>query len=227
MNFINSTKFKFLYNLDLVTRILFLSALALISAVFGRPIYGTTDDNILSGLVSGSYTNENESRLMFIRPFVGFVMVFGQKILPIIQFYSVFLLTLVIVTFSIYGNILIKRRDINFSKNILNIIWAGISVPTIIWFTLAPTYTATSIIVTGLSTMTISLLIFDQKKSPILLLFLISSIFSLGYLIRPEGALGTLALTLFPLIYLFVQKRYMNKRSFILIILFASAVVIV
>jgi len=220
LNFINSTKFKFLYNLDLVTRILFLSALALISAVFGRPIYGTTDDNILSGLVSGSYTNENESRLMFIRPFVGFVMVFGQKILPIIQFYSVFLLTLVIVTFSIYGNILIKRRDINFSKNILNIIWAGISVPTIIWFTLAPTYTATSIIVTGLSTMTISLLIFDQKKSPILLLFLISSIFSLGYLIRPEGALGTLALTLFPLIYLFVQKRYMNKRSFILIIFF-------
>jgi hypothetical protein len=203
--FINSTQFKRLTNLDLLIRILFLSILAFISIIFGRPVYGTTDDNILSGLVSGSYTNESESKLIFIRPFVGFVMEFGQKIFPSFQFYSIFLLALVIVTFSIYGNILIKRSKVEFRNNILNLFWVGISAPTIIWFALAPTYTATSIILTGLSTMTISLLIFDQKKTKIIVLILVSSIFSLGYLIRPEGALGILALTLFPLIYLLIQ----------------------
>ena len=220
MNFIYSTKFKSLNYLDLAKRIAFLSVLALISAVFGRPVYGTTDDNILSGLVSGSYTNDYESKLIFIQPFVGLIMTFGQSILPIFQFYSLFLLALVIVAFSVYGNFLIKINERILRKNILNLFWVGISAPTIIWFTLAPTYTATSIIVTSLSTMTISLLIFDQKKSNIIVLFLVSSIFSLGYLIRPEGALGTMAIILLPLIYLFVQKRYLNTRSLMLIVFF-------
>lgn len=216
--FFNSTKFKNLTNLDLLIRVSFLTILAFISIIFGRPVYGTTDDNILSGLVSGSYTNENESKLIFIRPFVGFVMAFGQKIFPIFQFYSVFLLAVVIVTFSLLGNILIKRSEVKFNYNILNLFWIGISAPIIIWFTLAPTYTATSIIVTGLTTMTITLLIFDKKKSSITVLVLVSSIFSLGYLIRPEGALGTLALTLFPLVYLLNKKRHINKASFISVI---------
>jgi hypothetical protein len=221
--FFNSTKFKRLTNLDLLIRISFLSILAFISIIFGKPVYGTTDDNILSGLVSGSYTNENESKLIFIRPFVGFVMAFGQKIFPIFQFYSVFILALVIVTFSIFGNILIKRSKVEFRNNILNLFWVGISAPTIIWFTLAPTYTATSIILTGLSTMTISLLIFDQKKTRIIVLIMVSSIFSLGYLIRPEGALGTLALTLVPLIYVLIQKRFINKGSLISVILIVGS----
>ena len=219
----NSTKFKRLNNFGLLIRFSFLSVLAFISIIFGRPVYGTTDDNILSGLVSGSYTNENESKLIFIRPFVGFVMAFGQKIFPIFQFYSVFLLALVIITFSIFGNILIKRSEVKFDNNILNLFWIGISTPIIIWFTLAPTYTAASIIVTGLSTMTISLLIFDQKKTRNIVLILVSSILSLGYLIRPEGALGTLALTLFPLMYLLIQKRYINKASFISVILIVGS----
>ena len=219
LSLINSTKFKNLIHLDLLIRISFLSSLALISAIFGRPVYGTTDDNILSGLVSGTYTNENESRLIFIRPVVGFLMGFGQKIFPIFQFYSVFLLALVIVTFSIYGNILIKKSQVEFRSNVLNLFWVGISAPTTIWFTLAPTYTATSIILTGLSTMTISLLIFDQKKTRFIVLLLVSSIFSLGYLIRPEGALGTLALTIVPLIYVLIQKRFLNKASLISVVL--------
>ena len=221
--FFNSPKFKSLTNFDLLIRISLLSILAFISIIFGRPVYGTTDDNILSGLVSGSYTNENESKLIFIRPIVGFVMTFGQKIFPILQFYSVFLLTLVIVAFSIYGNILIKRSKVEFGNTTLNLFWVGISSPTIIWFALAPTYTATSIILTGLSTMTISLLIIDQKKTRITVLILVSSIFSLGYLIRPEGALGTLALTLVPLIYVLIQKRYINKSSLISVILIVGS----
>jgi hypothetical protein len=145
-------------------------------------------------------------------------MAIGQKIFPIFQFYSVFILALVIVTFSIFGNILIKRSKVEFRNNILNLFWVGISAPTIIWFTLAPTYTATSIILTGLSTMTISILIFDQKKTRIIVLIMVSSIFSLGYLIRPEGALGTLALILVPLIYVSIQKRFINKGSLISVI---------
>ena len=223
LSFINLTKIKSLIHLDLLIRISFLSGLALISAIFGRPVFGTTDDNILSGMVSGSYTNENESKLIFIRPLVGFVMVFGQKIFTIFQFYSVFLLALVIITFSIFGNILIKRSEVKFNNNILNLFWIGISAPIIIWFTLAPTYTATSIIVTGLSTMTISLLIFDKKKTRNIVLILVSSIFSLGYLIRPEGALGTLALTSLPLTYVFIQKRFINKGSLISVILIVSS----
>jgi hypothetical protein len=150
-------------------------------------------------------------------------MVFGQKIFTIFQFYSVFLLALVIITFSIFGNILIKRSEVKFNNNILNLFWIGISAPIIIWFTLAPTYTATSIIVTGLSTMIISLLIFDKKKTRNIVLILVSSIFSLGYLIRPEGALGTLALTLLPLTYVFIQKRFINKGSLITVILIVGS----
>jgi hypothetical protein len=53
---------------DFVIRFIFLSIFATVIAILGKPVFGTTDDNILAGFVDGSYTGERESKLIFIRP---------------------------------------------------------------------------------------------------------------------------------------------------------------
>jgi hypothetical protein len=60
--------------LDIVLRFIFLSILATVVAILGKPVFGTTDDNILAGFVDGSYTGERESKLIFIRPLIGSII---------------------------------------------------------------------------------------------------------------------------------------------------------
>ena len=47
-------------SIDFFLRFFFLSILATVTAIFGHPVFGTTDDNILAGFVDGSYTGERE-----------------------------------------------------------------------------------------------------------------------------------------------------------------------
>ncbi|MFM7138701.1 MAG: hypothetical protein ACKOXS_00135, partial [Actinomycetes bacterium] len=68
------------------------SIISLLIIIVGKPIYGTTDDNTLSGFISGSFTGEQEKRLIFIRPLMGEIFYFIQKIIPSVDIYSWFLL---------------------------------------------------------------------------------------------------------------------------------------
>lgn len=197
---------------DLFYRIIFLALISLNFALFGNPIYGTTDDNILSGLVSGTYTGERETRLIFIRPIIGYFMFVGQTITPGFQFYSIFLLILIIVAISMYGNILSRSVKSRKAQLILNLFWFILAVPTVIWFTLTPTYTATSIIVTSFSLLSLTVLITSKDIFSKYEVFFTSLLLSLGLLIRPEGALGALILISPTIIYFVYQKKYIDKK---------------
>lgn len=197
---------------DLFYRIIFLALISLNFALFGNPIYGTTDDNILSGLVSGTYTGERETRLIFIRPIIGYFMFVGQTITPGFQFYSIFLLILIIVAISMYGNILSRSVKSRKAQLILNLFWFILAVPTVIWFTLTPTYTATSIIVTSFSLLSLTVLITSKDIFSNYEVFFTSLLLSLGLLIRPEGALGALILISPTIIYFVYQKKYIDKK---------------
>ena len=197
---------------DLFYRIIFLALISLNFALFGNPIYGTTDDNILSGLVSGTYTGERETRLIFIRPIIGYFMFVGQTLTPGFQFYSVFLLILIIVAISMYGNILSRSVKSRKAQLILNLFWFILAVPTVIWFTLTPTYTATSIIVTSFSLLSLTVLITSKDTFSKYEVFFTSLLLSLGLLIRPEGALGALILISPTIIYFIYQKKYIDKK---------------
>jgi len=204
---------------DFLIRFLFLSLSSAIIIFLGWPIYGTSDDNVLAGFVDGSYTGEREKRLVFIRPLIGNILYFLQGIFPGIGMYSAFLTWMVILSFSIFGTVIFTAQRSSSSKSIFQYSWYSISFVTILWFTLTPTYTAASILVTVLILMTITLYIFmpTMKKkyfTPITL----GILFSFGFLIRPEGALGVLAVSIGVFLYLGFKLKKVNFKIFAIII---------
>ena len=178
----------------------------------GNPIYGTTDDNILAGFVDGSYTGEREKRLIFIRPFVGQILNILQILMPHLGVYSLFLLFLLIVSLSIFGTTVFWSDEIQHFQKISQISWVILSTPTIIWFSLAPTYTAVSILCTILCLVSLSTSILFNKKS-YFLLFVATVTLGIGILVRPEGAIGSIAVSILPLAYLMYKHRIYNFKK--------------
>lgn len=155
--------------INFVIRFSFLSIFATVVAILGKPVFGTTDDNILAGFVDGSYTGERESKLIFIRPLIGSILNVFQELLPNMGVYSIFLLVLFIASFSNFGTLISVQSEDLLSKKIFNLLWLLVSVPIVAWFTLGPTYTAASMIITLVNLMSLVVLIFskNQKKTHI------------------------------------------------------------
>ena len=84
------SSFRKNYSSDFLLRFFFLVIIATLTAIFGYPVFGTTDDNILAGFVDGSYTGERESKLIFIRPLIGLFLHMTQGLLPSLGVYSLF-----------------------------------------------------------------------------------------------------------------------------------------
>lgn len=207
-------------HIDFLIRFLFLSFLSLLIIYLGWPIYGTSDDNVLAGFVDGSYTGEREKRLIFIRPLIGNILYFFQGIFPGVGIYSAFLTFMVIFSFSIFGTVIFTLQSFRSNKNLFQYSWYSISFVTIIWFTLTPTYTAASILVTVLNLIAISLYIFMPtiRKSYFMPVTL-GILFSCGFLIRPEGAFGVLAVSIGVFLYLGFNFENLNFKPFALIML--------
>ena len=204
---------------DFLIRFLFLSLSSVLIIFLGWPIYGTSDDNVLAGFVDGSYTGEREKRLVFIRPLIGNILYFLQGIFPGIGMYSAFLTWMVILSFSIFGTVIFTEQNSTGSKSIFQYSWYSISFATILWFTLTPTYTAASILVTVLILMTMTLYIFlpTMRKNyftPVTL----GILFSCGFLIRPEGALGVIAVSIGVFLYLGLKFKNVNFKPLVLVI---------
>jgi hypothetical protein len=206
-------------HVDFLIRFLFLSVVSLIIIFLGWPIYGTTDDNILAGFVDGSYTGEREKRLIFIRPLIGNILYLLQGVFPGVGMYSTFLTLILILSFSTFGTVIFSALFNHESKNIFQYSWYSISFVTIVWFTLTPTYTAASILVTALTLMTITLYIFlPTLRKNILTPVILGCMFSCGFLIRPEGALGVLVVSSGIIIYFGFRFKKVNFQSLILIV---------
>ena len=212
--------------LDIVLRFIFLSILATVVAILGKPVFGTTDDNILAGFVDGSYTGEPESKLIFIRPLIGTILNIFQELLPNVGVYSIFLLALLIGSFSNFGTLISFRSEDPFSRKMLNYLWLLASIPIITWFTLGPTYTAASMIITLVSLMSLAVLIFSKNmKKQIFVVVITTILFTFGFLIRPEGGIGIILVAISVISLIFLQQRNLNLSK-LLITMFSLLIIL-
>lgn len=209
-----------------VSRFIILSVFATVVAILGKPVFGTTDDNILAGFVDGSYTGERESKLIFIRPLIGTILNIFQELLPNMGVYSIFLLALLIVSFSNFGAIINSQAANSFSRKVFNFFWLLISIPIISWFTLSPTYTAASMLITLISLMILIVLIFSKNiKKHSLVVIVTSILFSFGFLIRPEGGIGIILVAIPVITLIFLVQRNLNLSK-LLITIFSLLIIL-
>ena len=211
---------------NFVIRFSFLSIFSTVVAILGKPVFGSTDDNILAGFVDGSYTGDRESKLIFIRPLIGTVLNFFQELLPNMGVYSIFLLALLIASFSNFGTLISIRSEDLLSKKIFNLLWLLVSVPIIPWFTLGPTYTAASMIITLVNLMSLIVLIVSKNMKKLRFVVVVSTIlFAFGFLTRPEGGIGVILVAI-PIIFLiYLQQRNLNFSK-LLIALFSLLIIL-
>jgi hypothetical protein len=211
---------------NFVIRFSFLSIFSTVVAILGKPVFGSTDDNILAGFVDGSYTGDRESKLIFIRPLIGTVLNFFQELLPNMGVYSIFLLALLIASFSNFGTLISIRSEDLLSKKIFNLLWLLVSVPIIAWFTLGPTYTAASMIITLVNLMSLIVLIVSKNMKKLRFVVVVSTIlFAFGFLTRPEGGIGVILVAI-PIIFLiYLQQRNLNFSK-LLVALFSLLIIL-
>ena len=204
---------------DFVSRFIFLSIFATLIAIFGKPVFGTTDDNILAGFVDGSYTGERESKLVFIRPLIGTILNIFQELFPNMGMYSIFLLALLIASFSNFGTLISVQSGVSFPKKIFNYLWLLTSIPIISWFTLRPTYTAAAMIITLISLMNLVILIFSKNIKKLKFTAIMTTImFTFGFLIRPEGGIGIILVVIPVIAAIFFKQRYLNLPKLLITI---------
>ena len=198
-------------SIDFFLRFFFLSILATVTAIFGHPVFGTTDDNILAGFVDGSYTGERESKLIFIRPLIGFILYITQGLLPNLGVYSLFLIFILILSLTNFGALLRIYSKSDISKKVLDTSWFVLSIPIIMWFTLGPTYTSASMLITLINLLSLAVLIFSEYRKNLYLNTILSTILlSIGFLIRPEGGIGVILVAIPVIGLIFLQNRYVN-----------------
>jgi hypothetical protein len=211
---------------DFVLRFIVLSIFATVVAILGKPVFGTTDDNILAGFVDGSYTGERESKLIFIRPLIGTILNIFQELLPNMGVYSIFLLALLIASFSNFGTLISSRSENSFSQKIFNYLWLLTSIPIISWFTLNPTYTAASMVITLVSLMSLVILIFSKNMKKLTFVVIMTTIlFTFGFLIRPEGGIGIILVAIPVISLIFLQQRSLNLPK-LLITMFSLLIIL-
>lgn len=198
-------------SIDFLLRFFFLAIIATLTAIFGHPVFGTTDDNILAGFVDGSYTGERESKLIFIRPLIGFILYISQGLLPILGVYSLFLLIILILSLANFGTIIRINSKSDVLRKVLDISWLILSIQITTWFILRPTYTSASLLVTLMSLLSLSLLILSKQRKNRHFNFIFSALLlSIGFLIRPEGGIGVILVSIPVIVLIILQNRYVN-----------------
>jgi hypothetical protein len=115
-------------------------------------VYGTNDDALIASISSGQLTGSPEGHLVFINPILSFPIAWLQLFLSNINIYTLSLLLFVTLSFSLILALIMVQNNLRLeSKIMLSIFWLLSSVTFVSWYTLAPTYTAASLILSGTS----------------------------------------------------------------------------
>jgi hypothetical protein len=115
-------------------------------------VYGTNDDALIASISSGQLTGSPEGHLVFINPILSFPIAWLQLFLSNINIYTLSLLLFVTLSFSLILALIMVQSNLRLeSKIMLSIFWLLSSVTFVSWYTLAPTYTAASLILSGTS----------------------------------------------------------------------------
>jgi hypothetical protein len=170
-------------------------------------IYGVNDDVILQNWLSGQYTGKPE---LMIRGSATPRILFGvivsnlYTLVPQINWFSIVLLGLTLISWYLIGLISIK------TKNLLVLIsYAIVTFLHLIWFIPSPTYTASAAILSFSTIVYIAFSITNQSFSK--LLYVLFLLYAFAYLVRPESfLLGTAAAGAFLFFALLVTVKYFN-----------------
>ena len=172
-----------LKNNSVVVGFLFLVTVVVFSLT--GQIYGVNDDVIIQNWLSGLYTGSPE---FMIRGSATPKMLFGvivsnlYSLLPQLNWFSIILLGLTLVSWYLVGIISIKSKNF-----ILIISYAIIAFLHLLWFIPSPTYTASAVILSFSSIIYIAYSIKNQEFSKVI--FIPFFLYAFTYLVRPESFL--------------------------------------
>jgi hypothetical protein len=100
---------------------------------------------------------------------------------------------------------------------VLDTSWLALSILITTWFTLGPTYTSAAMLITLISLLSLTVLIFSEhRKNLYLNTFFSTVLLSLGFLIRPEGAIGVILVASPVIVFIFLQNYYVNFPKFLI-----------
>ena len=201
----------------------FLSTLStfVVIVIIGNPAFGSTDDYLLSGFVSGEYTGNKESRLVFIQYFPAMVFHLFSLLFPSYSgIYSTILVLNVLLSLNLFFGLVLKKKIISENNSEILYTFYILTIVIISWITLNPTYTASSFIGGVIYGGIILQLLFKSKDRNYLSIVIITILLMLSVLIRPEALLALIPFFLLFISLIFRSLNFnINKIFFIGIII--------
>ncbi len=174
-------------------------------------IYGTNDDAIISSIASGQLTGTPDPHWIFVQPFVSVPVIWIQTLNVNYNFYTIFLLTSITLSFSVILGLI----SINASKNIklvTFILWALSALTFVSWFSISPTYTSASIFTVSVSLCSLILALESKDKVYIKLNRTIFTFFTvLSFLIRIESVYILIILSVPIIMFNYYENRDVKR----------------
>ncbi len=174
-------------------------------------IYGTNDDAIISSIASGQLTGTPDPHWIFVQPFVSVPVTWIQTLNVNYNFYTIFLLTSITLSFSVILGLI----SINASKNIklvTFILWALSALTFVSWFSISPTYTSASIFTVSVSLSSLILALESKDKVYIKLNRTIFTFFTvLSFLIRIESVYILIILSVPIIMFNYYENRDVKR----------------
>lgn len=187
--------------------------------MFGNPSFGSSDDYLLSGLVTGEYTGNKELRLVFIQYFPSIVFHLFSSIFPSYSgIYSFLLVINIILSLSLFFSLMLKNKIINDNNSEILYTYYVFSIVIIGWITLNPTFTASSFIGGMVYGSIILQLLFQSSDNKSFTLVIITILFMLSVLIRPESLLAIVPFFLLFITLTFKRLRLKINKIFFIVI---------
>jgi len=171
-------------------------------------IYGTNDDAIISSISSGQLTGKPDAHWVFIQPIMSVPLTWLQNFSNSYNIYILSLVILVAFSLSLILTLTINLRDNNIFTNLLILIfWITITFTIIGWFSLAPTYTGASLIITGAAVALIYAMLNDKNQRQInAYICAVLILLMVGYAIRKESIYIGILLLVPALIFKFKES---------------------
>jgi len=183
-----------------------------------KQTYGVNDDVIIQNWLSGFYTGSPEFMIRGSatpRISFGFIVSNLYNLLPSINWFSIILLGLTILSWYLLGILAFQ------SNNFLALtVYFLVSFLHLLWFIPSPTYTAAALILSFSTLIFLSKQILDSKAN--FLFIIISVVYVFSFLIRPESFLfGTVVTIPFILFSLIKNFNVISKKlKYIMVSLF-------
>ena len=210
--------FRILTNVK--TFFLFTLTAFLLIVFFGNPSFGSSDDYLLSGFVSGEYTGNKESRLVFIQYFPSMVFHLFSILFPFYSgMYSFLLVVNIILSLNLFFILVLKKKIISDDNPEILYTFYILAFVVISWITLNPTYTASSFLGGVIYGSIILHLLIHSSVEHNKSLVIVTILFMLSVLIRPEFLLALIPFFLLLISFTFKSLKYKSNQLFFVVII--------